>query len=264
MMFSQKLISWYEKNKRDLPWRKTKNPYYIWLSEIILQQTRVEQGLPYYLKFVKKFPTIKELANTSEDEVLNSWKGLGYYTRARNLHFTAKSICENHREKFPGNYEDILKLKGIGKYTAAAIASFAYNLPYPVVDGNVQRVLARVFGVSETFSSSEGEKKFYSLAGNLLNRKNPGNFNQAIMEFGAIHCTPVNPKCMKCIFRESCVAFQTGRVADFPVKSKKAKSRNRYFNYLVIHNGNNIFLDKRQKNDIWKNLYEFPLIESKN
>lgn len=264
MIFSKKLTRWYEKNKRDLPWRDTQDPYYIWLSEIILQQTRVEQGLPYYLKFVKQFPTIKHLAKANEDEVLKLWQGLGYYTRARNLHYTAKIICENRGEKFPENYEEILKLKGIGAYTAAAIASFAFDLPHPVVDGNVQRVFARIFGISEAVNSSSAERKFYALAEKLIDRKNPSTFNQAMMEFGAIHCTPINPKCEKCIFRENCIAFKTNRVQELPFKEKKSKPRNRYFNYLVIQTGDTVFLNKRNKNDIWKNLYEFPLIESGN
>lgn len=262
MQFSDELLCWYAANKRDLPWRKTKNPYFIWLSEIILQQTRVEQGLPYYLKFVKKYPTVKHLACAKEEEVLKLWQGLGYYTRARNLHHTAKIICNDYNEKFPDNYPEIISLKGVGKYTAAAIASLAFNQPFPVVDGNVQRVLARVFGIDDIVNSGLAEKKFYSLAGNLINKKDPGNFNQALMEFGAIHCTPANPKCHNCIFSAECIAFNTNRIDELPIKAKKNKVRQRFFHYLVIQKGKNLLINQRKQNDIWKNLYEFPLIET--
>ncbi len=261
MNFSEKLIDWFEKNKRDLPWRNTKNPYFIWLSEIILQQTRVEQGLPYYLKFIKNFPTVQKLSAANEEKVLKLWQGLGYYTRARNLHHTAKYIAESLSGKFPNRHEDILKLKGIGKYTAAAIASFAFDLPHAVVDGNVKRVLSRIFGISEA-NSPKAENKFYEIAGKLMDKKNPSAFNQAIMEFGAVHCTPQNPQCEICIFKNDCAAFKLNRVLDFPAKSKKIKQRNRFFYYLIIENKNKIFIRKRTENDIWKNLYEFPKIES--
>jgi A/G-specific adenine glycosylase len=200
--FSRCLLSWYSANPRPLPWKKTNNPHFIWLSEIILQQTRVEQGLPYYLHFIKKFPTIKKLAEADEEEVLKCWQGLGYYSRARNLHFAAKQIMDDFGGKFPHTYAGILSLKGIGEYTAAAIASFAFNLPHAVVDGNVVRVLSRVFGVKESFHSTNGKKRFFQLANSLLDLKQPGAFNQALMNFGAMVCLPQNPKCASCIFKK--------------------------------------------------------------
>lgn len=262
MKFASSLIQWYHVNKRDLPWRKTKDPYLIWLSEVILQQTRVSQGLPYYLKFAEKFPSVHKLALAKEEDVLKIWQGLGYYTRARNLHKTAKAICLDSNGQFPSDYNTILRLKGIGKYTAAAISSFAYNQCYPVVDGNVKRVLSRIFGISEPLSSSGAEKVFYELAGKLIDRKNPGIFNQAIMEFGALCCTPANPACNSCIFNKNCHALINNRIEEFPLKSPKARVRKRFFNYLVIHGGEHFYLTKRIKSDIWKNLYEFPLIET--
>ncbi len=262
MNFSEKLIGWFEKNKRDLPWRKTKNPYFIWVSEIILQQTRVEQGLPYYKRFIKKFPTIKDLATAREDDVMKQWQGLGYYSRARNMHCTAKEICKSYKGKFPEKFEEILSLKGIGKYTASAISSFAFNLPFPVVDGNVQRVFARIFGISDSSGFAVAEKKFYSLGHKLLDKTNPGTFNQAIMEFGAIHCTPLLPKCNHCVFSGDCFALKTNRVKEFPSKKIKVKPRTRFFYYLIIKAGDSTFIKKRKGNDIWIDLYEFPLIES--
>lgn len=263
MNFSKKLLAWYKKNRRDLPWRHTKNPYFIWLSEIILQQTRVDQGLPYYLKFAERFPNISDLASAEEDEVLKLWQGLGYYTRARNLHQAAKDICRNSGGVFPSSYNEILKLRGVGKYTAAAISSFAFNLPYPVVDGNVKRVLARIFGISGPVNSSATEKEFYALANELIDKKDPAAFNQAIMEFGAIHCTPSGPKCPNCApFRSCCVAYNSNRVDMLPAVAAKTKVKTRYFNYLHIKEGDFVYINKRSKNDIWKNLYEFPLIET--
>lgn len=262
MDFAVELLHWYENTKRDLPWRNTRDPYRIWLSEIILQQTRVEQGLPYYLRFVEKFPSVKELGTAKEDEVLKLWQGLGYYTRARNLCQTANVICKKYGGRFPSAYAEILALKGIGKYTAAAIASFAFNQPYPAIDGNVQRVLSRIFGIREPANSPAAEKKFYAIAEKLIDRKKPGLFNQAMMEFGAIHCTPVNPKCNLCFFQQSCIAFNMGLQQELPVKKKKIPSVERHFNYLIIRRGKTFFIQQRAADDIWKNLYEFPLIET--
>lgn len=261
--FSRGLITWYNKNKRDLPWRNHKDPYKIWLSEIILQQTQVVQGMSYYLKFAQKYPKIGQLAAAKEDEVLKLWQGLGYYSRARNLHAAAKAVNEQYKGVFPSTYEDIKALKGVGDYTAAAISSFAYNLPYAVVDGNVYRVLSRLFGIETPIDSSAGKKQFQQLATELLDKKEPGQHNQAIMEFGSQYCKPVNPDCQNCIFNAKCFAFKSARVNELPVKSKKTKVKNRYLNYVVLIDKNNsIYLNRRSANDIWKGLYEFLLIES--
>lgn len=263
MGFSNKLINWYQQNKRDLPWRNSKDAYLIWLSEIILQQTRVEQGLSYFNNFIEKYPTVVLLAKASEKEVLNLWQGLGYYSRARNLHYTAKNITKNFNGVFPVNYDDILKLKGVGEYTAAAISSFSYNNCYPVIDGNVYRVLSRIFGIEEPIDSTSGKKTFKNLAASLIDKKNPGIYNQAIMEFGALQCKPKNPACENCPFVLECYAFKNNAIHLLPIKEKKIKQRNRYFNYLVLLNKNNIYLNKRKENDIWESLYDFPLIETK-
>ena len=260
--FAEKIINWYNSNKRDLPWRNIKDPYRIWLSEIILQQTRVEQGLPYYIKYVKEFPTIKHLAAAREEKVLKLWQGLGYYSRARNLHTTAKIVQQKYKGKFPNKYEEILQLKGIGEYTAAAIASFAFNLCYPVIDGNVYRVLSRVFGIHTPIDSTEGKKEFNKIAQALIDKNDPGTYNQAIMEFGAMHCKPQLPNCSDCCLSSMCYAYEKKQVGSLPVKSKKLKQRNRYFNYLVVRNNKQLYLKKRTRNDIWKNLYDFPLIET--
>ena len=260
MNFSNKLVSWYQNNKRDLPWRNTVNPYYIWLSEIILQQTRVLQGTPYYLAFLKAFPTIEDLANASEDKVLKMWQGLGYYSRARNLHFTAKDIVNNFGGEFPNDYEHVLKLKGVGVYTAAAITSFAFDMPYAVVDGNVIRVLSRVFGLSIPFDTPAGKKKFQLLAQELLIEKDAAIYNQAIMEFGAMQCKPKSPDCTICPMQDFCVAYTTNLVVELPVKSKGIKVKNRFLHYLMIEQEDNIFLGKR-KSGIWTGLYEFPFLE---
>ncbi len=261
--FSEGLKSWYALNKRDLPWRNTKDPYHIWLSEIILQQTQVNQGLNYYLKFTGRFKTVSDLAAASEDEVLKLWQGLGYYSRARNLLFTAKVIKEDFGGKFPREHNQILGLKGIGDYTAAAIASFAFNLPHAVVDGNVYRLLSRLFGIDLPIDSSEGKKRFQELASQLLNKNDPATHNQAIMEFGSQFCKVSSPDCANCVFSNKCNALQTGRVALLPVKSKKTRIRERHFNYLLlIDNKKKIALNRRNSSDIWKGLYEFPLIES--
>ncbi|NQX98141.1 MAG: A/G-specific adenine glycosylase [Flavobacteriales bacterium] len=262
MAFSEKIISWYHQNKRDLPWRNTSDPYQIWLSEIILQQTRVDQGLSYYNKFIENYPTINSLASASEKDILNLWQGLGYYSRARNLHFTAKFIVEKHNGIFPTEYVDVLNLKGVGEYTAAAITSFAYGLSYPVIDGNVYRVLSRIFGIEMPIDSTEGKKIFKKLAIELIDTKNPADYNQAIMEFGALQCTPKNPNCENCPFRLECFALTNELILELPKKEKKIKQRNRYFNYIVIIDNENIYLKERTEKDIWIGLYDFPLIET--
>lgn len=262
--FSKKIIAWYHENKRDLPWRNTNDPYLIWLSEIILQQTRVEQGMAYYLKFAKEFPTVKHLAKADNEKVMKLWQGLGYYSRARNLHTTAKIITDNYNGKFPDQYADILSLKGIGEYTAAAIASFAFNKPHAVVDGNVYRVLSRVFGIETPIDSTQGKKEFYALANDLIDKKGPAAHNQAIMEFGAIQCKPVSPNCSICPLNTMCFAYSKKRVTELPVKTKKTKVRNRYFNYVVLHHKSTTAINKRGEKDIWTNLYDFPLIETEN
>lgn len=261
--FSKKLIVWYLQNKRDLPWRNTNNPYHIWLSEIMLQQTRVLQGLPYYLKFIEAYPKVEDLASAPEDEVLKLWQGLGYYSRARNLHATAKMVAKEMDGIFPNNYKDLLKLKGVGDYTASAIASISFNQPEAVVDGNVYRVLSRFFGISTPINSTAGQKEFKQLAQELIDKEQPGTFNQAIMEFGARYCVPQNPNCENCIFNDSCVAFQQKKVAQLPVKIKSKPVKQRFFNYLVILSENDrTVLQQRNGKGIWHKLYEFPLIET--
>jgi len=260
--FNSKIHFWYSIYKRDLPWRNTHNPYLIWLSEIILQQTRIDQGLAYYNRFAAEFPTISALANASEDQILKLWQGLGYYSRARNLHFTAKYILQNYGGVFPKDYNSILSLKGIGEYTAAAIASISFNLEYPTVDGNVFRVLSRFFGISEPIDTGNGRKIFNDMAKELIRGTDPGMHNQAIMEFGALQCTPKNPDCLGCPLNEKCFAFLNHRISELPVKQNKTKQRDRYFTYIVLSFRNQTWLRKRVKNDIWKNLYEFPLIET--
>jgi A/G-specific adenine glycosylase len=263
MNFSKSLIQWYLQNKRDLPWRNTIDPYQIWLSEIMLQQTRVAQGLPYYLRFTVAFPTVFDLAKASEEEVLKLWQGLGYYSRARNLHKTAQQIAFELDGEFPKTYAELLKLKGIGEYTAAAIASFSYNENVSVVDGNVYRVLSRYFDVETDITSPRAKKEFTQLASELLPNGQANLFNQAIMEFGALQCVPKNPDCANCIFNDSCLALQQKKVAELPVKSKKIKVKTRFFSYLVFRDeANNTIIEKRTQKGIWHNLYEFPLIET--
>ncbi len=262
MKFSEKIIRWYQKNKRDLPWRKTTDPYKIWLSEIILQQTRIEQGLKYYLRFIDNYPDINSLAMADEERVLKLWQGLGYYSRARNMHKTARIIVDKYQGHFPDNYSDIINLKGIGDYTAAAIISFAYNQVYPVIDGNVMRFLSRVYRIKAAVNSAKGKKQLYTLVLDLIDQEQPGEFNQAIMEFGALQCKPYNPDCKNCIFQLECKAYKQDNVSDIPVKIANIKVRKRYFHYfLLIYNGH-IYLNKRIKNDIWQNLYDFPHIET--
>ena len=256
------LTSWYQSNKRDLPWRSISDPYKIWISEIILQQTRVNQGLDYYLRFVERFPGVKELAEANEDEVLKYWQGLGYYSRARNLHKAARQILTDFSGHFPEKHSEVLKLSGAGDYTAAAICSFAYNQPYAVVDGNVYRVLSRLFGIETPIDSSKGKKEFAEIAQHLLPKNESGLHNQAIMEFGALQCIPASPDCNNCPLKSVCQAFELNLVAILPVKFQKIKVSNRYFNYLFIKYNDVTFLQKRIAKDVWQNLYEFPLIES--
>lgn len=263
MDFTNSLTQWYLQNKRDLPWRKTVDPYRIWLSEIMLQQTRVAQGTPYFLSFVSAFPTVFDLAAANEEQVLKLWQGLGYYSRARNLHKTAQYVANELSGIFPYNYNDLLKLKGVGEYTAAAIASFSYNEAVPVVDGNVFRVLSRYFNIDTDIAAASAKKEFAALAFELMPKNNPALFNQAIMEFGALQCVPKSPNCGICIFNSSCAALQKKKVDQLPVKSKKLKVRNRFFNYLVVSDENeNTIIQKRTAKGIWHNLYEFPLIET--
>ena len=259
--FNLLIINWYRQNKRNLPWRLTKDPYKIWLSEIILQQTKVDQGLNYYLKFCTNYPTVQDLAKADEQQVLSDWQGLGYYSRARNLHATAKKIVSNYAGIFPSAYETILSLKGIGSYTAAAISSFAFDLPHAVVDGNVYRVLSRLFDIDLPIDSSDGIKEFKVLADELLNKDRPAEHNQAIMEFGALQCTPVNPSCDTCPFVLTCLARKNGTIQQRPVKKGKTKVRNRYLHFLHIEADGHIIITQRTEKDIWQNMYQFPLIE---
>ncbi len=263
MVLSNRLTYWYLQNKRDLPWRKTHEPYQIWLSEIMLQQTRIEQGLPYYKKFISAYPTVFDLANAPQDEVMKLWQGLGYYSRARNLHETAKYVAFELNGVFPDTYKGLLGLKGVGDYTASAIASFCFGEPVAVVDGNVYRVLSRIFGIDTPINSTTGIKEFKELARELLDKKDPATFNQAIMEFGALHCKPQNPLCATCPFNDKCLALKDNRIKELPVKLKKTKLKKRYFNYLVFDlNEEHTILEQRSGKGIWNGLYQFPLVES--
>lgn len=257
------LINWYAENRRNLPWRDHPTPYQVWLSEVILQQTRVNQGRDYYLRFIERWPTVTDLAQASEDEVLKMWQGLGYYSRARNLHHCAQQVVKEYDGNFPADFEQLRQLKGIGEYTAAAVASIAFNLPYAVVDGNVYRVLSRLYDIETPININEGQSLFARLANELLNREQPGLHNQAIMEFGALHCTPKNPNCLYCPLQAQCLAFAQQTVMQRPVKLPKVKVTTRHFNYLVIRIKDSIYLHKRSGNDIWKNLYDFPCVESR-
>jgi A/G-specific adenine glycosylase len=260
--FSKKIIEWYKLSHRQLPWRATNDPYKIWLAEIILQQTRVAQGLPYYLKFLKKFPHVQALASAPEREVLRQWQGLGYYTRARNLHACAKKIVKHYGGKFPQRYEELLALPGVGPYTAAAVASIAFSQPVAVVDGNVYRILARIFGIDQDINSNEGKKIFQAKANELIDRNHPGVFNQAMMELGAIQCSPKSPDCLNCTFRGNCVARMREITHLLPVKSKKVKVAKRFFTYLVLSDGKKLAMRRRDRKDIWRGLYDFHLIET--
>ncbi|GAA4804088.1 A/G-specific adenine glycosylase [Litoribaculum gwangyangense] len=263
MKFSEAVTYWYSNNKRNLPWRKTQNPYYIWLSEIILQQTQVKQGLPYYEAFVSNYPTVFHLANAKESEVLKLWQGLGYYSRARNLHASAKYIANKLEGEFPKSYKELLQLKGVGDYTASAIASICFNEPTAVVDGNVYRVLSRYYGIETPINSSKGTKEFKELAQMLIDKNNPSEYNQAIMEFGAMQCKPQNPFCDRCPLNDSCIAFNKNRINELPVKIKSAKAKKKHFNFLVfISKDEKTILQKREGKGIWQNLYQFPLIET--
>ncbi|MGF1559909.1 MAG: A/G-specific adenine glycosylase [Flavobacteriaceae bacterium] len=267
MAFSRIILKWYSENKRLLPWRSTKEPYKIWLSEIILQQTRVAQGTPYYLRFVETFPTVHDLSGASEEQVLKLWQGLGYYSRARNLHATAKMVVNDFGGIFPGTYNELLKLRGIGDYTASAIASICFDEPQPVVDGNVYRVLARYFGIEIPINSAEGIKYFKELAREVMDGHSIRDYNQAIMEFGAVQCTPKKPNCLHCPLNTGCVALKNGQIDVLPVKVNKTKVKNRYFNYLVFVLGDKeeakrTVFQQRKGKGIWQNLWEFPLLES--
>lgn len=263
-VFAEVLIEWYHKNSRDLPWRKTTNPYLIWLSEIILQQTRVDQGLAYFEKFRDKYPTVFDLARASEEEVLRDWQGLGYYSRARNLHATAKQVVELFDGVFPNNYKELLKLKGVGDYTASAIASFAFNEAVPVLDGNVFRVVSRYLGVKDDIADTKSRKVFKDALDQLIPQDGhvAHDFNQGIMEFGALQCTPKAVDCEACVLIDSCFAFEHDIVASLPVKSKKVKVKKRFFTYLVIERDNQLVMNQRGSKDIWAQMFDFPLIES--
>jgi A/G-specific adenine glycosylase len=261
--FSAILLYWHSKNKRFLPWKKDKNPYFIWLSEIILQQTRIDQGTPYFLKFIEKYPTIKTLANAPDDDVFKLWQGLGYYNRARNLITTARYIDAELNGKFPENYDQLLQLKGIGPYTAAAIASFAFNQPHAVVDGNVIRVITRYMGIESPVDQIGTKQKIDLYADQLLDKSQPGAYNQAIMDFGSTVCTPKKPKCGECPFMSSCKSTNHPMGPEFfPIKTKKPLKKRRFLYYLVFCKGNEVAIRKRTNQEIWPNLYEFYLIES--
>lgn len=262
MEFKDALIKWYRENGRDLPWRRTTNPYHIWVSEVILQQTRVNQGMSYYLNFVEQFPTIQHLANAPIDDVMKAWQGLGYYTRARNLQAGAKQVIDQYNGKLPQSYNDLLKIKGLGTYSAAAVASFAFNEAVPAIDGNVYRILSRVFGIFTSVDTSQAKKEFFNLGLELIDKVDPASFNQAIIDFGALVCTPRLAKCEECPFNEFCYAYRNNLVYSLPVKGKRIIPKDRFFNYLMINFNGSTFVNKREEKDIWHSLYEFPLIES--
>ncbi len=262
MSFSERILAWYSTHKRALPWRETKNPYVIWLSEIILQQTRVEQGMPYFLRFVDNYPNVTKFADADEADILRLWQGLGYYSRARNMHKASKQVIDLHKGVFPVDYHDLLKLPGVGEYTAAAISSFANNQPYAVLDGNVFRVLARYFGINEPINSTTGKKIFANLAAEMLDLNNPAEYNQAIMDFGSMQCKPKNPNCEECILRLDCVAYQDNLVDQLPQKIKAKKSRDRFFHYFIVQKEDSVLMSQRTEGDVWANLFEFPMIET--
>jgi len=268
MNFTSILMQWFEKNQRDLPWRHISDPYKIWLSEIILQQTRVQQGLSYYQKFTGRWPDVFSLSQASEDQVLALWQGLGYYSRARNLHHTAKNVVNNYNGFFPNSYEELQKLKGIGKYTAAAIASIAFNVPVPALDGNVTRVFARFLGIESPVDNPKTLKIIEDVAIQFIDRKKPGDFNQALMDFGSMVCKPASPECLNCPLREFCVAFKEGKTQELPLKSKKINKTIRYLNFFMIYNTDEkqlkFLVEKRTGNDVWKNLYQLPLLETES
>jgi A/G-specific adenine glycosylase len=261
-ILTQSLLAWYPRHRRDLPWRHTRDPYAIWLSEVILQQTRVAQGLPYYLDFLSTYPTVQALAAAPEQEVLRHWQGLGYYSRARNMHHTAQQVVSEFGGQFPGTYAGLRQLKGVGPYTAAAIASFAFDEAVAVLDGNVFRVLARVFGLHSDIAAPSSRKEFQALADQHLPPAEAAEFNQAIMEFGALQCTPAKPDCLFCPLQSTCWAFQHGQVALLPVKGKAKAARVRFFHYLVLRHGEQLYLKVRLAGDIWQGLYDFALAET--
>jgi len=263
MNFSATLLTWYALHKRDLPWRQTNDPYLVWLSEVILQQTRVDQGMRYYLAFAENYPDVKKLAAAKEEQVLKLWQGLGYYSRARNLHATARFVAERHDGKFPSTYKELLTLKGIGDYTAAAISSFCFNEAQPVVDGNVYRVLSRVFGLATPIDSTQGKKEFRALAAEVMDKRNAAQYNQAVMEFGALQCVPKNPDCGACPLNLHCEACRKESVDQLPVKAKKTKQSERFFHYLVLRHNTHVYIRQRSGKDIWQHLFDFPLIETK-
>ncbi|MBK9177186.1 MAG: A/G-specific adenine glycosylase [Flavobacteriales bacterium] len=260
--FSRALLPWYRENQRPLPWRDTADPYRIWLSEVILQQTRVDQGLAYWHRFVEQYPNVAALAKAPEQQVLKLWQGLGYYSRARNLRTAAQQVMNEHGGRFPANHAALLRLKGVGDYTASAIASICFGLAEPVVDGNVYRVLARVFGIDTPIDSTKGRKQFRALAAELIDPQHPGDHNQAVMELGATVCTPKNPRCGDCPVARKCIALKEGRIAELPVKAKRAAVRERHFHYLRIEAKGRVFLRKRTGKDIWQGLWELPLVET--
>lgn len=262
MIIADQLIAWYKENGRDLPWRQTKDPYIIWLSEIILQQTRVEQGMPYFLRFVEQYPTVKDFAEADEGDLLRLWQGLGYYSRVRNMHKATKMVMADFNGKFPSEYDDVIKLTGVGEYTAAAISSFSINARRAVLDGNVFRVLSRFFGIETPINSTAGKKQFQLLADELISNTHPGHYNQAIMDFGATICKPKAPNCETCVLNLECVALHQNLISQLPIKNKGKASRNRYFNYFIVEKDGQILFSKRGDNDVWANMYEFPLIES--
>ncbi|RLD68787.1 MAG: A/G-specific adenine glycosylase [Bacteroidetes bacterium] len=264
MPISKDIISWYLKNKRELPWRQTKNPYLIWVSEIMLQQTRVKQAMGYFYHFVARFPDLNTLANAEEKEVLKYWQGLGYYTRARNLHYSAQYIVNELNGLFPDKYSTIIKLKGVGEYTAAAIASFAFGEKIPAIDGNVFRVLSRIFNENLAINTGTGKRAFKKIAEALIENFKADEYNQAMMEFGAIICKPSNPLCSQCPVVVSCLAYHKGNISELPVKKKTGKLKKRYLNYLFIKCGKKTLIKERNQKDIWRGLYEFPLIETKS
>ena len=261
LKITNSLINWYNQNKRDLPWRNTKDAYTIWLSEIILQQTRVSQGLPYFQKFIEEYPTVNEMARAAEEEVLNLWQGLGYYSRARNMHATSKLIVQEYDGIFPSNYQHVLALKGVGEYTAAAITSFAYDLPYPVIDGNVYRVISRLMDIELPIDKPSGQKEIKTAVYELFDTERPALWNQAIMEFGALHCTPKKPNCAECVLQHNCLAYSRGTIAARPYKQGKVKKISVNHSYMVYRYQNFTYIEKRLSG-IWKNLHQFPLFES--
>ncbi|MHC1702748.1 MAG: A/G-specific adenine glycosylase [Tenuifilaceae bacterium] len=263
MEFKNIIIKWYHENKRDLPWRNTDNPYFIWISEVILQQTRVAQGHDYYLRFINTFPTIKHLADAHIDKVMKVWQGLGYYTRARNLHKGAQQILTNFNGELPNSYNELIKIRGIGPYSAGAIASFAFKEVVPAIDGNVYRVLSRVYGVFASPESSAGKKDFFNLAMEIIDKNQPDVFNQALLDFGALQCIPRNPNCLTCPFSDICYAYRNNLVDQLPIKGKKLTIRERFLNYILIRYKDSTFIKRREEGDIWTSLYEFPLIETK-